>query len=246
MLSNCGDGVDSWESLGLQGDQTSPSFKKKSQPWIFIGRTDPEAEAPILWSPDAKSWLIGEDLDGGKDWGQEEKQMAEEEMVGWHHCLNGQEFEQTLGDGEGQGSLVCCSLGVSKSRAWFSDWIATAMCSSKPPSVKWRILGPNFSHLKRLTGWDFKVPSSLEHLRTAGKLRCRANRGKKDLKLPFPHRSPCAFLQNSPSGCPDWGGLLSIVYWGFEFWLINSQLTMPPSLCPVVLRENCKVPQGTR
>jgi len=78
--------------------------------WIFIGRTDAEAEAPVLWPPDAKSWLIRKDPDAGKDWRQEEKGMTEEEMVGWHHQLNGHEFEQALGDGEGQGSVVCGSL----------------------------------------------------------------------------------------------------------------------------------------
>ena len=80
---------------------------KRNQPWIFIGRTD--AEAPILWPPYVKSWLIWKDPDTGKDRGQEEKGMTEDEMVGWHHWLNGHESEQTPGDSEGQGSLVCCS-----------------------------------------------------------------------------------------------------------------------------------------
>ena len=75
---------------------------------MFIGRTDVEAETPILWPPDANSWLIGKDPDAGKDSGQE-KGTTEDEMVGWHHPLNGHEFEQALGDGEGQGSLACCS-----------------------------------------------------------------------------------------------------------------------------------------
>ena len=73
---------------------------------IFIGRTD--AEAPIFWPPKVKNWLFGKDPDAGKDWRQEEKGMTEDEMVGWHHRLNGQESEQTLGDNEGQGSLACC------------------------------------------------------------------------------------------------------------------------------------------
>ena len=80
---------------------------KGNQSWIFIGRTDAEAGAPILWSPDVKRWLIGKDPDAGKDWGQE-KGMTEDEVVGWHHWLNGHEFEQVLGVGDGQGSLVCC------------------------------------------------------------------------------------------------------------------------------------------
>ena len=82
---------------------------KGNQSWIFIGRTGAEVEAPVLWPPDAKNWLIGNDPDAGKDWRQEEKGMTEDEMVGWHHWLNGHEFEQALGVGDGQGSLVCCS-----------------------------------------------------------------------------------------------------------------------------------------
>ena len=77
--------------------------------WIFIGRTDAEVEAPKLWSPDVKNWLIGKDLDAGKDWKQEEKGMTEDEMVGWHHWLDGHEFELAPGVGEGQGGLACCS-----------------------------------------------------------------------------------------------------------------------------------------
>ena len=107
MFWNCGVGEDSGESLGLQGDQTSQSTG--NQPWIFIGRTDIEAEAPIFWLLDAKSRLIGKNPDTGKDWRQEEKGVTKNEMVGWHHWLNGHEFEQTQADNEGQGSLVCCS-----------------------------------------------------------------------------------------------------------------------------------------
>ena len=86
-----GVGVDSWESLGLQGDPTSPS--KGDQSWIFIGRTDAEAETPVLWPPDGKSWLIGKAPGAGKDWRSEEKGTTEDEMVGWHHWVNGHEFE---------------------------------------------------------------------------------------------------------------------------------------------------------
>ena len=80
-----------------------------NQPWIFIGRTEAEAEAPVLWPLHAKSQLIGKGPDSRKHWGQEEKRVTEDEMVGWHHRLNGHAFEQTLGDGEGQGILACCS-----------------------------------------------------------------------------------------------------------------------------------------
>ena len=83
---------------------------KGNQSWIFIGRTDAEAEAPILGPPDEKNLLIGKDPHAGKGWGQEEKGTTEDEMFGWHHWLNGHEFEQSPGDGKGQGSLLCCSL----------------------------------------------------------------------------------------------------------------------------------------
>ena len=82
---------------------------KGNQSWKFTGRTDAEADAPILWPLDAKNWLSGKDPDAGKDRRQEEKGTKEDEIVGWHHWLNGYEFGQTLGDGEGQGSLACCS-----------------------------------------------------------------------------------------------------------------------------------------
>ena len=107
MPLNCGAGDDSWESLGHQ--EIKPVNPKGNQPWIFIGRTDAEAEEPIFWLPDVKSWLIGKDPDAEKDWRQEEKEATADKMVRWHHWLNGQEFEQALGDSEGQGSLACCS-----------------------------------------------------------------------------------------------------------------------------------------
>ena len=86
-----------------------PVNHKGNQPWLVIGRTDAEAQAPILWPPDAKSWLIGKDPDAGKDWRHKEKGATEDKMVGWHHWLNGHEFEQTRGYSEGQGGLGCCS-----------------------------------------------------------------------------------------------------------------------------------------
>ena len=103
---------------------------KGNQPWIFIGKTDAEAEAPIFWPPDTKSWLIRKDPDAGKDWRQKEKGTTEDEMVGWHHQLNGHEFEQALGDGKGQGSLVCCNPWVHKesdTTEWLNNngWFTT-------------------------------------------------------------------------------------------------------------------------
>ena len=105
----------------LDCKEIQPANPKGNKSWIFIGRTDAEAEAPILWPPDVKNWLIGKDSDVGKDWRQDEKGMTEDEMVGWHHWLNGNEFEQALGVGDGQGSLECCSPWVSKSRTWTDE-----------------------------------------------------------------------------------------------------------------------------
>ena len=93
----------------LGSKDIKPVNPKGNQPWIFIGSVDTEPESPILCPPHAKSWLIVKDPDARKDWGQEEKRATEDEMVGWHHWLNGHEFEQTKRDIEGQGSLACCS-----------------------------------------------------------------------------------------------------------------------------------------
>ena len=129
MLLNCGVGEDSWESLGLQGDPTSPS--KGNQSWIFIGGTDAEAETPILWPPDVKNWLIWKDPDPGKDWRWEEKGMTEDEMVGWHHWLNGHEFEWALRVGEGQRSLGCCS-------PWGHSWTRLGNWSNLTKHWVWK------------------------------------------------------------------------------------------------------------
>ena len=94
----------------LDSKEIKPINPKGNKPWIFIGRTDAEAEAAILWPSDAKNWLTGKDHDAGKYWRQEEKGWQRmQQMDGWHHQLSGHESEQTLGDSEGQGSLVCCS-----------------------------------------------------------------------------------------------------------------------------------------
>ena len=93
----------------LDCKEIQPVHPKGNQSWVFIGRTDAEAETSILWPPDAKNWLILKDPDPGKDWGWEEKGTTGDEMVGWHHQLNGPEFEWTPGVGDGQGGLSCCS-----------------------------------------------------------------------------------------------------------------------------------------
>ena len=92
----------------LDYKEIQPDSPKGNQSWIFTGRTDAEVETPILWPPDMKNWLIGKDPDAGKDWGQEEKETTQYEMVGWHHWLDGCESEWTPGVGDGQGGLECC------------------------------------------------------------------------------------------------------------------------------------------
>ena len=97
------------------------------QPWDFFGRNDAKAETPVLWPPHAKSWLIGKEPDAGRDWGQEEKGTTEDEMAGWHHRLDGHEFEWTPGVGDGQGGLVCCDswgrkeLDTTERLNWLTD-----------------------------------------------------------------------------------------------------------------------------
>ena len=105
----------------LDCKEIQPVHPKGNQSWIFIGRTDAEAEAQILWPPDAKNWLIGKDPDAGKDWKQK-KGATEDEMVGWNHWLNGHEFEQVPGVGEGQGSMECWVFGVTKTQPGLSTW----------------------------------------------------------------------------------------------------------------------------
>ena len=114
MLLNCGVGKTLESSLDCK--EIQPVHPKGDQSWVFIGRTDAEAETPILWPPDVKNWLIGKDPDAGKDWGQEEKGTTEDEMVGWHHRHNGHGFGWTPGVGDGQGGLACCnSCGCKES-----------------------------------------------------------------------------------------------------------------------------------
>ena len=107
MLLKCGVGEDSWESLGLR--EILPVHSEGDQPWDFFGRNDAKAETPVLWPPHGKNWLIGKDSDAGRDWGQEEKGMTEDEMTGWHHWLDGPESQWTPGVGDGQGGLACCN-----------------------------------------------------------------------------------------------------------------------------------------
>ena len=120
MLLNCGVGEDSWESLGLQGDPTSPFWRRSVL--AVLGRNDAKTETPVLWRPHAKSWLIGKDPDARKDWGEEEKGTTEDEMAEWHHRLDAHEFEWTPGVGDEQGGPVFCDSWGRKSWTWLSDW----------------------------------------------------------------------------------------------------------------------------
>ena len=116
----------------LDCKEIQPVHSKGDQSWVFFGRNDAKAETPILWPPHVKSWLIGKDCDAGRDWGQEEKGMTEVEMAGWHHQLNGHEFEWTLGVGDGQGGLACCDSWRRKE-------------SDTTELLNWTELKPNFS-----------------------------------------------------------------------------------------------------
>ena len=136
MLLNCGVGEDSWESLGLQGDPTSPSQRRSVlgvhwKDWCWSWN-------PILWPPDVKSWLIWKDPDPGKNWGQEEKGTTEDEMAGWHHWLNWHGFGWTPGVGDGQGGLACCgSWGHRVGHDWATElnWIEYVSQWSYCPSI---------------------------------------------------------------------------------------------------------------
>ena len=130
MLLNCGVGEDSWESLGLRGDPTRPSWRRSVlgvhwKDWCWSWNSN-------LWPPD--SWLIGKDPDAGKDWAQEEKGTTEDEMVGWHHRLNGHGFGLTLGVGDGQGGLACCSSwghkvsDTAERLNWTEPWTSLGLC----------------------------------------------------------------------------------------------------------------------
>ena len=130
----------------LDCKEIQPVHPKGDQSWVFIGRTDVEAETPILWPPHVKSWLIWKETDAGKDWGQEEKGMTEDEMSGWHHQLDGHGFGWTPGVGDGQGGLACCSSwGCKESDTteqlnWTEPFLQNSTCAA---SSKMPFLTPN-------------------------------------------------------------------------------------------------------
>ena len=125
----------------LDWKEIQPVHPKGNQSWVFIGRTDVEAETLILWLPDVKSWLIGKDPDAGENWGQEEKGMTEDEMVEWHHRLNGCGFGWTLGVGDGQGGLACCSSrGCRVGHDWATELTELIVLQNWSGRELWRIL----------------------------------------------------------------------------------------------------------
>ena len=133
--------------------------------WVFIGRTDVEAQTPILWPPDAKSWLIWKDLDAGKDWRQEEKGTTEDEMVGWHHRLSAHEFEWTPGVDDGQGGLVCCSPWGCKESDTTERLNWTELNTKTLESGAEKSLLQDYA--RRRVAHAFKNPNSLKALRKA-------------------------------------------------------------------------------
>ena len=157
-----------WSPLGwtgwisLQSKEIQPVHSKGDQPWMFFGRNDTKAETPVLGPPHAKSWLTGKDADGGRDWGQEEKGMTEFEMAGWHHRLNGLEFEWTPGVGDGQGGLAYCgSWGSQRVR---HDW-ATELNWIELNFSSWSPLSPSSLSLLYVTLWtSLSVPGCQEHI----------------------------------------------------------------------------------
>ena len=125
----------------LDCKEIQPVHSKGDQTWVFIGRTDVEAETPILWPSDAKSWLIWKDPDAGKDWGWEEKGTVEDEMVGWHHWLSGHGYGWTPGVGDGQGGLACCdSRGRKESDTteWL-NWTESVIKITKISSISFEV-----------------------------------------------------------------------------------------------------------
>ena len=128
----------------LDWKEIQPVYPKGDQSWVFIGKTDVEADTPVLWPPDAKSWLIWKDPDAGKDWGQK-KGTTEDEMVGWHHWLNGQEFGWTLGVGDGQGGLACCSSWGRKesdTTEWL-NWTELILYWEQPSNISYCVITNN-------------------------------------------------------------------------------------------------------
>ena len=131
--------------------EIQPVHPKGDQSWVFTGRTDVEAETPVLWPRDSKSWLMGKDPDAGKDWGQEDKGTTEDEMVGWHHRLNGHEFGEAPGVGDEQGGLACCGSWGHKESDTTDQLNGTELKGKRPPKVNPRRMTPKLFHMLSLS-----------------------------------------------------------------------------------------------
>ena len=143
--------------------RSNQSNPKGNRSWIFIGRTDAESETPILWPPDVRNWFTGKDPDAGKDWRQEEKGKTEDEMVGWHHRLDGREFEWTLEVGDGQGGLACCVSWGRKELDMTERLNWTEVNISHLILLKFRT-STTLKGAVILRGWSYKDWLSLGHL----------------------------------------------------------------------------------
>ena len=176
---------------------------KGNQPWIVIGKTDAEAEAPIFWPPDMKSQLTGKDSDAGKDWKQEEKGVKEDEMIGWHHWLNGLEFEPTLGDGEGQESLACCSPRAHK------EWGTTEWLNNQSPweELSLKLKFWYFGHLM----WR---ADSLEKTLTLEKIEGKRRLGWQSMRMiKYHHQLNGHVFEQTPGGSGEQRSLVCCSTW---------------------------------
>ena len=151
MLLNCGVG-ETLESP-LDYKKIQPVHSKGDQSWVFIGRADAKAETPILWPPDVKGWLIGKDSDAGRDWGQEDKGMTEDEMAGWHHRLDGHEFGWTPGVVDGQGVLACW-YSWRRKESDMTEWLNWTELNWGPPKRFKTSIGVNLHR-----GLKISIPS---------------------------------------------------------------------------------------
>ena len=207
---NCGFGEDSWESLGLQ-----PIHPKGKESWVFIGRTDAETETLVLWPPDRKNWLTEKNPDAGKDWRRKEKGTTEDEMVGWHHWLNGHESEWTPGVGDGQGGLTC-----------FSPW------DHKELDTTERLNWTEQNDLERelflapLTEWIWGETQR-------GKIICMRPHNKPPVWLRLdprcPTPKPMSFLPCCPALLLDWNpSIHAFILFLMSTWSQSSCLTLLP------------------
>ena len=195
MLLNYG--VQKTVESPLDCKEIKPVHCKGNKFWKFIGRTDTEAETPILWPPDAKNWLIVKDLDAGKGWKREEKGMTEDEMVGWHPQLNGHEFEQALGDGEGQGILVCSM--ESQSRTWMATEQQQQSRRGYSQCARVRI---DFILWFTPVSWGHEEPDTTERLHLHSSLSCIGEGNGNSLQ--------CSCLENPRDGGAWWAAVYGV------------------------------------